>query len=274
MSAGRSSFSLPPPASLRDRTNRVNDKAGRKARPRRRYLADQQHRMAARLVPTIALAAALTGTVVFLDSLTRPASIATVTGAALAIVLAACSLLVPVARKSLDALLVLGSCAAIATLVGWGLIAHLTGGADSPYLLVIPLGSLAITSLVPIPPRVAAISGVASYVGLLLASPFSPPYAHILVLGTGVAGVVLARARHKTGIMVFMRVERLSAAVSRMRRLQEQLVVVEKLEALRVLVGGMAHELNNALAISVASNQQATKALTTDRDQALAAFVQ
>ena len=44
-----------------------------------------------------------------------------------------------------------------------------------------------------------------------------------------------------------------------MRRMQEQLVLVEKLEALRVLVGGMAHELNNALAVAVASTQQAHK---------------
>src|SRR5205807_2837906 len=77
----------------------------------------------------------------------------------------------------------------------------------------------------------------------------------------------LARSRHEVSIATFRRTERFSAAISRMRRVQDQLVVVEKLEALRVLVGGMAHELNNALAISVASNQQAARTLSADPPQ-------
>jgi signal transduction histidine kinase len=53
------------------------------------------------------------------------------------------------------------------------------------------------------------------------------------------------------------------------RRVQDQLVVVEKLEALRVLVGGMAHELNNALAVSIASTEQVVR--VAERDPASAA---
>jgi signal transduction histidine kinase len=45
-------------------------------------------------------------------------------------------------------------------------------------------------------------------------------------------------------------------------------VVVEKLEALRVLVGGMAHELNNALSVSMASTEQLGLIVGSDPESA------
>src|SRR4029077_12299254 len=105
----------------------------------------------------------------------------------------------------------------------------------------------------------AAASGVACYGTLLIASPASPLPVHLVVVASATGSVVLGLARHARSLRIFMRPGRLSAALERVRRMQEQLVVVEKLEALRVLVGGMAHELNNALAVSIASNQQAAR---------------
>ena len=219
------------------------------------------------MLPVMAMLAAMTGTIAILDLLvakTPPPRMATIVGLGLGVVLGAGALVVPFVKKNLDALVILGSAAWVWTELGWGLIAHATGGASSPYLMVVPLACISVSALVPMPPRVAFVCAVAAYAALLIASPTSPPYAHLLVLGVGVGAVVLARSRHSVSISTFRRIEKYRSAVSRMRNVQEQLVVVEKLEALRVLVGGMAHELNNALAISIASNQQAAKAVAAD----------
>jgi signal transduction histidine kinase len=90
----------------------------------------------------------------------------------------------------------------------------------------------------------------------------------VLFALVGAGGYGIARTRRRRALVSFRRVERLAAAVARMRRVQEQLVVVEKLEALRVLVGGMAHELINALAVSLASTEQIAK--VAERDPAAA----
>ncbi|MDB4994862.1 MAG: hypothetical protein JWM74_2294, partial [Myxococcaceae bacterium] len=259
---GKPRFSLPPPAQLRDRAARVGERQGAKVRPRRRYIAEQREKIAGRMLPVMAMLAAMTGTIAILDLLLAknpPPRMATIVGLGLGVVLGAGALVVPFVKKNLDALVILGSAAWVWTELGWGLIAHATGGASSPYLMVVPLACISVSALVPMPPRVAFVCAIAAYAALLIASPTSPPYAHLIVVGVGAGAVVLARSRHTVSISTFRRIEKYRSAVSRMRNVQEQLVVVEKLEALRVLVGGMAHELNNALAISIASNQQAAK---------------
>jgi signal transduction histidine kinase len=270
----RASFSLPPPSQLRDRAARVGERQGAKVRPRRRYIAEQREKIAGRMLPMMAMLAAMTGAITILDLLlpkAPPPRMATIVGLGLGVVLGVGALIVPLLKNNLDALVILGSAAWVSTELGWGLIAHATGGASSPYLMLLPLACISVTALVPMPPRVAIACAVAAYVALLLASPTSPPYAHLLVVGVGAAGIVLARSRHTASISTFRRIEKYRSAVARMRSVQEQLVVVEKLEALRVLVGGMAHELNNALAISVASNQQAAKAVLADAPDSPAA---
>jgi signal transduction histidine kinase len=100
------------------------------------------------------------------------------------------------------------------------------------------------------------------------------PAASIALTLIGAGGWVMARTRRRQALARFRQLERAVAAVARLRRVQDQLVVVEKLEALRVLVGGMAHELNNALAVSMASTEQIGRILGSDPASAAKAAAQ
>ena len=204
---------------------------------------------------------------------TEPESLreAAIVQACIAIGLGAAALTVPFVRKTTPALLGLASGALGGATIGWGLVAHLSGGAQSPWLLVVPTVVVIGVGLVPLPPRVALPLAATGYIALLVASPLSPPWAHLLVAAVAAGAWVSARTRHRRAIASFRKVERLSSNVARLRKMQEQLVLVEKLEALRVLVGGMAHELNNALAVAMASTQQAAKVAATNPEQAAAA---
>ena len=176
-----------------------------------------------------------------------------------AILVGGCAMSVPFARRSYGALVAVATSAACISLLGWALAVRLSGGAATPYVLVIALILMVFVSLLRIPPRVGIAVGVCGYAAVWIEAPSTPVVGHFLMLAIAITGYYVARHRHDRALKNFLRIERLSAAVVRMRRVQEQLVLVEKLEALRVLVGGMAHELNNALAVSVASNQQALK---------------
>jgi signal transduction histidine kinase len=272
--ADRANLSVHAANLLRDRYARVVEKVGRKGRPRARFLADRRAQTAAALVPTLAALATITGATAAVTLATEPEALrsAAIAQACVAIVLGASALAVPSLRKSTPALLGLASAALGLALLGWGLVARLSGGATSPWLLVVPAVLVVGVGLVPLPPRVAGALAATGYLALLVASPASPPWAHMLVATVAVGAWVSARTRHRRAIASFLKVERLGANVARLRRMQEQLVLVEKLEALRVLVGGMAHELNNALAVAMASTQQAAKVAASNPEQATAAI--
>lgn len=273
MSDVRPTFSLPPPSALREEANRVGERASRKGRPRRRFLAERQIALCRALVPVAGSVSAATIGVALLDlwlSSFAPSVLAVGVEAATAIAIGVVSALAQVFRRRHDVLVGLAIFAGAAAALGWGLSCHLTGGMASPFLLVIPLCNLSFGAVVPVPPRAALAIGACSVAACLSLLPAA--YVLWITLAVAIGVYVVARIRHAQALSTFLKVERLSAAVSRMRRVQEQLVVVEKLEALRVLVGGMAHELNNALSISIASNAQATRDLDKSTELAKGAI--
>ncbi|HSQ64904.1 MAG TPA: ATP-binding protein [Polyangiaceae bacterium] len=275
MSPGAQRFSLPAPRELRDRAERVGQ-AFRRGRPRARFLAARRSTLFVYLVPCLSLAALISGSVAIVDVALAsfpPSRTATLAEVTAALVLAVAVALLVAFRRNLRAILVIHGAAAALSQLAWGVAAHNTGGAASPYLLALPLSHVLFAGVVPAEAWVASVSGVSCYAALLIASPGSPVPIHLVVVASALGSVVLAMARHQRSLQLFMRTERLAAAVARMRRMQEQLVVVEKLEALRVLVGGMAHELNNALAVSIASNQQVLRDLGGNVELARAAVL-
>jgi len=260
-------MSLPAAKDLRARADRVIAGAALRGTPRSRFLREQRRRVVARLLPTLAMVAVATGTAAVFDLFQSPAVPRAVTLAQglTATLLAGLALGCTLARRSYVALMTLAFSGICVLLVGWAVVTAETGGLRSAYALSVPMALTAVVIAVPLlpwhAPVLAAIGAVA--VGLATGGD-APPSAFVLFALLGGGGFAIARARRRRALRAFRRVERLAAAAVRIRRVQDQLVVVEKLEALRVLVGGMAHELNNALAVSLASTEQIVRVAESD----------
>lgn len=253
------SFSLPAAKDLRARADRVIERAALAGTPRQRFLREQRRSLVARLMPTLAMIGVASGAAAVVDLFRQPPYPREVTIAEglTAIVLAMLAIATSLARRNLAGLVAIGSAGTIVVVAGWGVVTRLTGGVTSPYALAVPLGLTVILLTVPFPPRVAPVLALASASVMAVSAPGAPASAFVVFALLGAGGWQIARTRRRRSLQAFRRVERLAGAIARIRRVQDQLVVVEKLEALRVLVGGIAHELNNSLAVALASTEQA-----------------
>jgi signal transduction histidine kinase len=260
------SFSLPAAKDLRARADRVIERAALAGTPRRRFLREQRRSLAARLLPTLAMIGVASGAAAVVDLFREPPYPREVTIAQglTATVLAMLVLGTSLGRRNLAALVGIASAGTLVVVAGWGIVTRLTGGVISPYALAVPLGLTVILLTIPFPPRIAPVLALASAMVMAVSAPGAPPSAFIVFALLGAGGWQIARTRRRRALQSFRRVERLSGAIARIRQVQDQLVVVEKLEALRVLVGGIAQELNNSLAVALASTEQAATVFETN----------
>lgn len=266
--AERTTMSLPAAKDLRARADRVIERAALSGTPRSRFLREQRNRLVSRLLPALALIAVATGAAAVADLFHEPPVARSVTLAQglTATALAALALVstLSFAKKNQVALMTIAFAGATILIAGWATVTHETGGVMSPYALSVPMGLTVLLIAVPLLPWHVPVLAAFGAFAMFLGAPGSPLSAYMTFALLGGGGFAIARTRKRRALIAFRRVERLAAAVARIRRVQDQLVVVEKLEALRVLVGGMAHELNNALAVSIASTEQIVRVAEKD----------
>ncbi|MBX3188181.1 MAG: HAMP domain-containing histidine kinase [Labilithrix sp.] len=266
-------ISLPAAKDLRERANRAGERAALAGTPRSRFLREQRRRFASRLLPTLAMLGVATGAAALADLFHDPPVSRWVSLAQglTATALAGGALGTALARKNIVALVSIAVASSAVMAIGWGSIASFTGGVTSPYALAVPLGVSIMVVALPLPPAIVPMLAALGAAAVAVSCPGAPPLAFVVFALLGGGGYAIARTRRKRALLSFRRVERLAAAVARIRRVQEQLVMVEKLEALRVLVGGMAHELNNALAVSLASTEKIVEIAERDAPGAVRA---
>lgn len=266
MAVDPTTMTLPAAKELRARADRVIAGAALRGTPRSRFLREQNRRVVGRLLPTLAMVAVATGAAPIADLFRSPPAprLVTLTQGITATLLACLVFGCTRARKNHAALMTLAFVGVCVTVFGWAIVTAQTGGMTSPYALSVPLVLSVLVITLPLLPWHSPVLSLLAAGVFWFAAPGATPSIFVVYLLLAAGGYGIATARRQRALIAFRRVERLAAAVARVKRVQDQLVVVEKLEALRVLVGGMAHELNNALAVSLASTEQIVRVAERD----------
>jgi len=237
---------------IRDRARQIS--APELAGPRdlrRRFLAEARARVGRRASPTlVVLALTCAASATAEGFAARPSIGGALAAGGAAVAVAAGAALLRIARRSLAALATVVASAALAGLVGLGALCLATGAGASHHAAVLPAAYVGLLVVLALPVRATAALALAGGVVTVAGTLGASPVAQGLVAGAAALSIVLSRQRERRALAAFVKTERLSATLRRFSALQEELVVVEKLEALRVLVGGIAHELNNALAVA------------------------
>lgn len=251
-------LSLPAAHELRERAASVGRELALEGDPRDRFRRAQRAALASRTLPTLALVAAACGASAIASALADhegARSVALLQGGA-AVALGLGVLGAVLARRSLVGLVSVNlACGGLAS-IACALATAWTGGTQGPYALALPFMLSVLLLATPTYPW-GAIALPALGALTLMVSGVREPVLLVLLVIVAAGGAAYARARRRRALAAFAKVEKLATALTHVRDLQEELVVVEKLEALRVLVGGMAHELNNGLTVAVASVDQA-----------------
>jgi signal transduction histidine kinase len=252
-------FTLSRARSLREEAAHLGFAANER---RGRFRARQLSTLSRRMLPTFAAVALISAVMAGVHAATSPVTgPGIVVEIALAAILAALAPVSLLLRKKREALLGLSAFGTLLAVLGWAIAIRLDDASHTELGLVPVVVFVCCVVTLELPPRAVMGLGIFSFLAVPLSGFDAPLSLYALAVGSTVGTTVLAAGQRRRELVVFRDTERLASALRRMRRLQEQVVVVEKLEALRVLVGGISHELNNALAISIASQSQATRAL-------------
>ncbi len=194
----------------------------RDGRPRKRFLSQRRQQLASALVPNLGAMAAACAAFALIDLFGLGASThAIVPEAAAALALGGCAMAAALLGRNLAALTVLSVMGPCVALLASAWIVRVTGGDGGPVAILVALVTAVVMGFVHLSFR-SALLVAAVACGAQLATGVHSLFAAVLVVAAAGGGLLAARVRHRRALDQFRRVERLTAALTRLRALQDQ----------------------------------------------------